>query len=61
MTDVFYTLADGTKGSFRAPTADIKHAIAMTELQLVDDAAEDGRYDLNMNNLFTITKAQVLA
>ena len=61
-TDVFYTMADGTKGSFRAPSGNIEQAILLTKLQLIDDAIADETYDNDTDaaDLFTITKAQVL-
>lgn len=57
-TDVFYTLADGTKGSYRAATADLADAIEITTAQLIQNALDDG---LSVNqHLFTITKAELV-
>lgn len=48
MTVVSYTLADGTRGTFTAPSDDIKVAIKQTTEQLADDGEAD----------FVITKTQ---
>jgi hypothetical protein len=67
-TDVFYTLADGTRGSYRAATADLVDAVWQTREQLIADAIDDGvisaekaRNAFMFADIATITKAEVVA
>lgn len=55
MTDVFYVLSDGTKGSFRAPTSNLEKALVMTRNQLM--YGDDGVAYEYIN----FTKAEVIA
>lgn len=51
----------GVTGTFTAPASTILKGIVQTRLQLIENAKQDGVDVINFNDLFTITKAEVVS